>query len=130
MLVYSVCILGDMLELGAFSEEAHKSVGEYAAEKNLDLLFCQGKEAKAIKDGAGDAVETKHFLDKAELEAALLETLRAGDVVLFKASRGMKLEEIIENLYKEWKRKNKFLAIGIAVGVSFLLAFLLGFVVK
>lgn len=98
-----IAVLGDMLELGAFSEEAHKSVGEYAAEKNLDLLFCYGKESKAIKDGAGDAVETKHFLDKAELEAALLETLRAGDAVLFKASRGMKLEEIIENLYKEWE---------------------------
>lgn len=98
-----IAVLGDMLELGDFSKEAHKRVGEYAAEKNLDLLFCYGEASKEIANGAGDSIETKHFLDKKALEMALLETLRAGDAVLFKASRGMKLEEIIENLYKEWE---------------------------
>ena len=42
------------------------------------------------------------FTDKAELTKALANELKLGDTVLFKASRGMKLEEIFEDLYKQW----------------------------
>ena len=98
-----IAVLGDMLELGDFSEEAHKAVGAHAAEAHIDLLFCYGKEAKNIAKGAADKLKTQVFLDKEALTKALLDTLQAGDAVLFKASRGMKLEEIIENLYKEWE---------------------------
>ena len=47
--------------------------------------------------------EIKSFDDKTELVKALLETLKDGDAVLFKASRGMKLEDVINSLYREWE---------------------------
>ena len=97
-----IAVLGDMLELGDFSEEAHKAVGAHAAKAHIDLLFCYGKEAKHIASGAEEKIETKTFLDKEALTQTLLTTLQKGDAVLFKASRGMKLEEVIESLYKEW----------------------------
>lgn len=101
-----IAVLGDMLELGKYSNEAHKEVGEYAAEKNIDLLFCYGNEAKIIAESAKNkGVNVKHFTDKSALFTELLKELKSGDAVLFKASRGMKLEEVIEMLYKEWKDK-------------------------
>lgn len=101
-----IAVLGDMLELGEYSNKAHREVGEYAAEKNIDLLLCYGKEAKNIADSAkSKGVNVKHFTDKSALFTELLKELKSGDAVLFKASRGMKLEEVIEMLYKEWKDK-------------------------
>lgn len=100
-----IAVLGDMLELGDYAAEAHKTVGRYAVEQHLDLLYCYGALATHIAAAAQDAVQTLCFTDKAELTRALLQTLQDGDAVLFKASRGMALEEVIENLYKEWERE-------------------------
>lgn len=94
-----------MLELGDFSETAHRSVGAYAAEKQVDLLYCYGQNAAYIADAAKHNVKVLHFTDKEALFDALLAELRAGDAVLFKASRGMALEEVIEKLYGEWKKQ-------------------------
>lgn len=49
-----------------------------------------------------DSVRTMHFTDKSALTEALISTVQAGDAVLFKASRGMALEEVIQKLYGEW----------------------------
>lgn len=100
-----IAVLGDMLELGNFSETAHRTVGEYAAEKQVDLLYCYGQNAAFIADAAKNTVKTLHFTDKSVLFDALLSEIRAGDAVLFKASRGMALEEVIEKLYGEWKKQ-------------------------
>lgn len=97
-----IAVLGDMLELGAFSEEAHRAVGTYAAQSHVDILFCFGKASVWIADAAKDSVRTMHFTDKSALTEALISTVQAGDAVLFKASRGMALEEVIQKLYGEW----------------------------
>ncbi len=99
-----IAVLGDMLELGGFTESAHRAVGEYAAQKQLDLLFCYGSAAKYIADAAKQTVQTHCFTDKSALCDALLNALQPGDAVLFKASRGMALEEVIKKLYEEWNR--------------------------
>lgn len=97
-----IAVLGDMLELGSVSKQEHYSVGEYAAEKQLDMVFAYGEEAENISLGAKEngVKDVLHFLDKKELSQKLLEVLQPGDAVLFKASRGMKLEEVIKNIYK------------------------------
>ena len=97
-----IAVLGDMLELGDYSEEAHRAVGAYAAGCQVDILFCFGKASVWIAEAAKDSVKTMHFTDKSALTEALIATVRAGDAVLFKASRGMALEEIIQKLYGEW----------------------------
>jgi len=95
-----IAVLGDMLELGFFSGKAHFEVGRIVAMKNVDLLFCLGEEAKKIKDGAlfeGFSLENIYcFQDFHELSEKLKEIIKINDTVLFKASRRMKLENVIE----------------------------------
>ena len=99
-----IAVLGDMLELGKYSDISHENVGKYTENKNIDILYTYGAKAKHIAEGAkGFVDEIKSFDDKTELVKALLETLKDGDAVLFKASRGMKLEDVINSLYREWE---------------------------
>lgn len=101
-----IAVLSDMLELGDFSEKAHHSVGEFAAEKEIDYLLCTGNASKYIVDGA-KAGGMKHaflFDSKEKLTEKLYDTAQKGDAVLFKASRGMKLEEVISSIYKRWEQ--------------------------
>ena len=97
-----IVVLGDMLELGSISEEAHKKIGKYVQEKNVDILCTYGEEAKNIAQGATDNAmkEVYSFTDKELLAEFLLKTLKSGDAVSFKASRGMRLEEVIKLIYK------------------------------
>ncbi len=100
----TVAVLGDMLELGDFSKEAHIRVGEKAFETECALVVTFGEAAeniaKAFIENGGVA---KAFQDKSELTNYLRENLKEGDTVLFKGSRGMKMEEIFTSLYKEWE---------------------------
>ncbi len=96
------CVLGDMLELGDYSENAHEEIGKEVGRKLFDGLFCFGEESKAIKRGAllvGMKETVYHSNDKEEVASQLKSVLKPGDTIIFKASRGMKLEEIIE-IYK------------------------------
>lgn len=96
-----IAVLGDMLELGDYSETAHREVGKYAAEKKIDVLYAFGEQSKYIAQEAEKGVEkVLWFDDKAQLAKTLVQDVKSGDCVLFKASRGMKLEEIIEKLYE------------------------------
>ncbi|MBR5191161.1 MAG: UDP-N-acetylmuramoyl-tripeptide--D-alanyl-D-alanine ligase [Clostridia bacterium] len=99
-----IAVLGDMLELGSFSEEAHRMVGEYASECGVDVLYTVGKESKYMADSAlkSGLKNVRNFTDKKELTEILINELHKGDTILFKASRGMKLEDIFENIYKQW----------------------------
>lgn len=95
-------VLGDMLELGRYSERAHREVGRMAAENGVDFLLCVGPEARFIAEEgqkSGRIPTCRWFPDKEELADWLRRNLAAGDAVLFKASRGMKLEEIISAFY-------------------------------
>ncbi len=102
-----IAVLGDMLELGTYSETAHRTVGEYAAECNVDMLFTFGEESKYMADSAKKSGLEKvfAFTDKTELTNTLLSEIKNGDTLLFKASRGMKLEEIFEKIYEQWDVK-------------------------
>lgn len=102
-----IAVLGDMLELGTFSETAHRTVGEYAAECGVDILFTFGKESKYMADSAKKSglQSVFAFTDKAELTNTLLSEIKTGDTLLFKASRGMKLEEVFEKIYEQWDVK-------------------------
>ena len=100
-----IAVLGDMLELGDYAEKAHRDCGAYAAEKNIDILFAYGKDSaftsdEAVKNGM---TEVYYFTDAQKLADSLFSRLEKGDAVLFKASRGMKLENIINNIYDRIK---------------------------
>ena len=100
----TVAVLGDMLELGDFSKEAHQRVGEKAFETECAFVVTFGKDAEDIaKSFIESGGVAKAFQDKTELTDYLRENLKEGDTVLFKGSRGMKMEEIFTSLYKEWE---------------------------
>jgi UDP-N-acetylmuramoyl-tripeptide--D-alanyl-D-alanine ligase len=96
-----VAVLGEMLELGQMSTEAHRSVGERAA-ATADVLVAVGPTAADYATGALAAgMPRARVHETADREAALevlLRLLGAGDVVLLKASRGAALDLLIEPL--------------------------------
>ncbi len=95
-----VAVLGDMLELGDYSQTAHKSVGEMVAKSGADILLCYGNEARYIAQGAQNSKATIECFDNMDkLIEKLICTLEKGDIVVFKASHGMHLEKAIEGLY-------------------------------
>lgn len=88
-----IAILGDMFELGSYTEEAHKEIGKIA-KKSSDLLLCTGKNAKYIALEGGGI----YFPTKEELINFIKKEIKEGDIILIKASRGMKFEEIIREI--------------------------------
>jgi len=94
-----IAVLGDMLELGDYAPTAHSDCGRMAAENGIDLLLAYGTNARYYVEGAGDSVESRLYDDKAKLADDLYELLSQGDTVLFKASRGMKLEDVFNAIY-------------------------------
>ena len=98
-----IAVLGDMLELGETSDDLHRQVGRLVKDYDIDTLYCYGKEAFYIKEGADEAgvSNTIYTNNKDELATLLKRDLVKGDAVIFKASRGMKLEEVIEKVFGE-----------------------------
>ncbi|MEC0369947.1 UDP-N-acetylmuramoyl-tripeptide--D-alanyl-D-alanine ligase [Paenibacillus chibensis] len=101
---HKIAVLGDMLELGPKEREFHAEVGEYAADGKVDMLYTYG----TLSEEAAKAARIKrpelpvyHFSDKKELASHLAGQVNPKDIVLIKASRGMKMEEIVDALVKE-----------------------------
>ncbi|MET8626426.1 UDP-N-acetylmuramoyl-tripeptide--D-alanyl-D-alanine ligase [Kitasatospora sp. NPDC004669] len=86
-----IAVLGEMLELGDGSAAQHRAVGLYAAER-ADLVAVVGEAARPIADGAGERAVL--FAGKDAAVDWLRDHLAAGDVVLVKASRGARLDEV------------------------------------
>lgn len=89
-------VIGEMFELGKYSEGCHKAVGEYALDL-VDSLICMGKGCQPIVDvwqKKGKKVEL--FSQRAPVIEALRKEAKAGDVVLLKGSRGNQLWKVLE----------------------------------
>lgn len=100
-----VAALGDMLELGEASAELHRQVGEAAAGLGVSRLFIVGDFAEAMAHGArqgglGDSEITICAGGIEQLSRLLEEELRAGDVLLVKGSRGVRMERVVDHLKK------------------------------
>lgn len=96
-----IAVLGDMLELGEKSAELHRHIGVAAAELGLDMLIAVGEKAAFIAEAAEEAGIKQVYRANCEEAAKLLaETVTEGCTVLIKASRGMELERVINELTK------------------------------
>ncbi|MBQ4600698.1 MAG: UDP-N-acetylmuramoyl-tripeptide--D-alanyl-D-alanine ligase [Oscillospiraceae bacterium] len=99
-----IAVLGDMLELGASSQAEHYRVGRIAAEK-ADMVFAYGANANRVASGAltGGMPEKDIgvFDDAMQLAASLRNVTRKGDVLLFKGSRGMRMELILNDFLEK-----------------------------
>ena len=95
-------ILGDMFELGRQSRQQHLQLGKQVARAGIDRLYLLGAQAEQVRRGAllaGMAAEriivAKHHTEIANL---LKRHVGKGDCLLFKGSRGMKMEKILDKL--------------------------------
>ena len=97
-----IVVAGEMLELGPAGEELHRESGRHIGEKKIDVLLGVRGRAQAMVDGAKQFGTRAQFVATPE-EAGewLARETREGDVVLLKASRGVKLERALDL----WKTK-------------------------
>jgi UDP-N-acetylmuramoyl-tripeptide--D-alanyl-D-alanine ligase len=97
-----IAVLGDMLELGPGAVRMHEEVGGFVAQQGIDQLITCGPLARSLADGARragmDRTQMLEVPDAAAAAVALKATVKQGDVVLVKGSRGMKLEQVVQAL--------------------------------
>jgi len=98
-----IVVLGDMLELGRFTEQAHRTVGGKAAQF-VDLLFCVGARAKFIAEEASlklNPTRIFKFDSSEEAGRALDPLIREGDLILVKGSQAIRMEKAIFEIMAE-----------------------------
>jgi UDP-N-acetylmuramoyl-tripeptide--D-alanyl-D-alanine ligase len=94
-----IVVAGEMLELGPAGEELHRRVGRHMAEKKIDMLVGVRGLAQQMVEAAGQAgMQTQFVATPEEAGEWLARETRDGDVVLLKASRGVKLERALETV--------------------------------
>ena len=117
-------VLGDMLELGSYSEEGHRTVGRYIVKAKVDKLIVVGERSRDIARGAREAGMSEddifHFPYTKEAGLFLQERIKAGDLILVKGSQGARMEKIVKEIMadplhakdllvrqgKEWESKD------------------------
>ncbi len=95
-----IFVFGDMLELGQFAKEQHQNIGSKCFDLNIDIVFTIGVETINVHSKIGDKIINKHFDSKTDLIKSLKEIITKKDKILFKGSRGMKMEKIIEGVFE------------------------------
>ncbi|MFN7998885.1 MAG: UDP-N-acetylmuramoyl-tripeptide--D-alanyl-D-alanine ligase [Bryobacteraceae bacterium] len=97
-----IAVLGEMLELGQASEELHRQAGRRAAESGVDLLVAVHGAARFMQEEAlrtGMREEAVHFFEEpADAGAFVRQFAASGDAILFKGSRGVRIERAMEKL--------------------------------
>ncbi|NWF92677.1 MAG: UDP-N-acetylmuramoyl-tripeptide--D-alanyl-D-alanine ligase [Syntrophaceae bacterium] len=98
----AIAVLGDMLELGDFAEEAHRRLGEKVRELSIDLLLTLGEHAALVVESAirhGFEAERARVVESHSEAVRILKGMaREGDWILVKGSRGMAMEKVVEGL--------------------------------
>jgi len=95
-----VVVLGDMLELGAIAEPAHREAGRAVAASGAAEFIAMGQLARVAVEAAREAGlhESHHTSTFEDTVALLLKRLGPGDAVLVKGSRGMRMERVVDAL--------------------------------
>jgi len=108
-----VAILGDMLELGDYSDEAHIELGKKAVESGVDLLISVGKFRDLVLQGAKAAGLSEQnmcsFEDSIKATEQINELIKANDLILVKGSRGSRMERVVKKLMKEPEKAEQLL---------------------
>ncbi len=100
-----IAVLGDMLELGDYSQEGHREVGKYLAKLGINKLITVGECSRDIDRGAKESGMNEdnifHFANSQAAGAFLQEIIRRGDLILVKGSQGMRMEKIVKEIMAE-----------------------------
>ncbi|ESX89828.1 UDP-N-acetylmuramoylalanyl-D-glutamyl-2,6-diaminopimelate--D-alanyl-D-alanine ligase [Mesorhizobium sp. LSHC412B00] len=93
-----IAVLGDMLELGDHSAKLHAGLAELIVGTGTHTVFLGGPEMRALADILPDEIKTEYRAGAEELKPLLLSTLKAGDVVMIKSSKGIGFSKLVEAL--------------------------------
>ena len=94
-----IFVFGDMFELGATANDQHQKIGEHCSGLKLDGVFTIGEHTRHTNSALNNQILSKHFDTKENLILSLKQTLRSGDKILFKGSRGMAMDKVIEGVF-------------------------------
>jgi len=107
-----IAVLGDMLELGSYSDVGHTAIGKKIP-KTADILFTYGKTSRIISEKAQEfgmsGKNINHFENVEDLILKLKEIAREHDVILVKGSRFMHMEEIVKSIMEKPELANELL---------------------
>ncbi len=100
-----IAVLGDMLELGAYTEQAHREVGEYLYKAGIEILITIGEKARDFARGAEAAGMSKDFIfqfdNTDDVKKFVEDRIQEGDIILVKGSQGVRMEKIVKEIMAE-----------------------------
>jgi len=106
-------VLGDMLELGEFSQAKHEEVGRAVAENKIDKLIVVGERSRDIARGALNSGMEKdnifHFAATEQAGKFIQERIKTGDIILVKGSQGARMEKVVKEIMAEPLRAKELL---------------------
>lgn len=98
-------VLGEMLEIGAYTEEGHRRIGEKVAKEKINYLIAVGERARDIMRGAAEAGFNEdymfYFTKSEDVGPFLQNRIKAGDLLLVKGSQGVRMERVVKELMAE-----------------------------
>jgi UDP-N-acetylmuramoyl-tripeptide--D-alanyl-D-alanine ligase len=108
-----IAVLGDMLELGKYTIEAHKAMADYITKAGVEIVFTVGPRAKFIAESLREKGFSKQnifeFSTSDEAKKAVEDIIEEGDMILVKGSQSMRMERVVEEIMAEPERKNELL---------------------
>lgn len=110
---FRFAVLGDMLELGSYTEEGHQLVGSKLLEADIDVLVAVGERSRDIIRGAKNAGMRDEFIFHfGESESAgrfVQERIKQGDLIFVKGSQGVRMEKIVKEIMADPLRAEELL---------------------
>ncbi|MDZ5698159.1 UDP-N-acetylmuramoylalanyl-D-glutamyl-2,6-diaminopimelate--D-alanyl-D-alanine ligase [Chelativorans sp. M5D2P16] len=97
-----IAVLGDMLELGEHSAKLHAALGDLIAASSVDLLLLGGPEMKRLADNVPSGPQVEYRESAEELRPLLLKTVRPGDAIVIKSSKGIGFSGLVDALIKNF----------------------------
>ena len=94
-----VFVFGDMFELGDKSTEQHRLIGQKCIDLKIDLVLTIGNHSKHTNLALNGSIKSKHYHSPDKLINYLKKSIKQDDILLFKGSRGMKMENIINKIF-------------------------------
>lgn len=111
--VRKFAVLGDMLELGNYTEEGHRLIGKKVVESGVNKLIVVGEKARDIARGALNAGMEKdnifHFSNSDDARLFVQGRIKEGDLILIKGSQGARMEKIVKEIMAEPLRAKELL---------------------
>ncbi len=108
-----IAVLGDMLELGNYSEEGHRLVGKKVFESDIKLLLLIGDKSKYIKESAIEkGFKKENVFNFSSIEEAnnfIKDNISSGDIILVKASQGIRLEKVVKEIILKKEKAEELL---------------------